>query len=156
MTVSDSAIPSPDIAVPENILIAAQRINAELDRRSSRPMTLSPEARQRLELVHAEFLADVGREAVRIARRNRVTTVDQSHVDEANQRIGLGAGSSAFGNVANSLGGLLAGAGIESTYAIMFTNGPHSQGETLTAIVLSVLGAALLAVGLTVTFGRRR
>lgn len=133
---------------------AALRINAELDRRPRDPMTISPEARDRLAELHAEYLADLGQEAVRTARRGHVSTVDELHVRQASVRLGSSRGS-ALETAANTFGGVFAGAGIASVYALMFTPGPHGTGETAMALVLSVIGFVLLAVGLTVTFLRR-
>jgi histone H3/H4 len=135
---------------------AAERINAELVRRLREPMTFSPEARERLAELHAEYLADLGQEAVRVARRAHVSTVDELHVRQASTRLGMGRSrGSALETAANTFGGVFAGAGIASVYALMFTPGPHGIGETAAALVLSVIGFVLLAIGLTVTFLRR-
>lgn len=135
---------------------AAERIDAELRRRPREPMTFGPEARERLAELHAEYLADLGQEAVRVARRGHVSTVDELHVRQASTRLGAGRGqSSALETAANTFGGVFAGAGIASVYALMFTPGPHGIGETVTTLVLSVIGFVLLAIGMTVTFLRR-
>lgn len=140
----------------ETMVVAAHRINAELDRRTDQPLQLGANARECLALLHAEYLADLGQEAVRIARRSHVTTVDETHVRQASVRLGMGrVRTSALEASANTFGGVFAGAGIASVYAIMFTPGPHTTGETAVALALSVLGFVSLAVGLTLTFLRR-
>jgi len=140
--------------VSNNLVAAAARINAELTR--SRPMSISPAARARLELVHAEFLGDVGQEAVRMARRASLATVDESHVSQAYERISSGANSNGPATILNTVGGLLGGAALASIYAIAFADSPHGTAEIVTALVLSVVGFALLAVGLTLSISRRR
>lgn len=141
--------------IPADLTVAAARINAELTR--SKPMSMSPAARARIEAVHAELLGDVGQEAVRVARRASLATVDESHVDEAYRRISGGA--STGGGIAtlfNTIGGLLAGAALASIYAIAFTSGPHGTAEIVTALIFSILGFALLAIGLTLSLTKRR
>ena len=140
--------------VPANLVAAAARINSELSR--SGPMSISPAARARLEAVHAEFLGDVGQEAIRIARRASLATVDESHVDEAYQRISSKASSNGLATILNTVGGLLGGASLASIYAIAFTDGPHGTAEIITALLFSIVGFALLAIGLTLSVSRRR
>lgn len=141
-----------NVAVPSNLLDAALRIDVELSRRKKSPMILSTQAASALEIAHAEFLGDVGQEAVRIARRANLRTVDESHVKEAASRIGIGGSrNSALETSFNTLGGVIAGAGIASVYSVNFNPGPHSSLESITSVSLSVLGAVLLAIGLTVT-----
>ena len=140
--------------VPANLAQAAIRINAELTR--SAPMTLSLNARTRLEIVHAEFLGDVGQEAIRIARRSGLSTVDEAHVDMAYERISSGSTGSGWATAANTVGGLLSGAGIASIYSITFTPGPHGTAEIVAALLLSAVGFALVVFGLTLALARRR
>jgi histone H3/H4 len=137
------------LAIPTSISHAIQRINDELNRRPSRPMTLSSGARQKLGLVQTEYLADIAQEAIRIARRGRLVTVDESHIDEAVERFASGkTGHNAATNAANTFGGLLAGAGIAMILAILFTPGKHGNLEIVTAFALSVIGFSLIMVGL--------
>jgi hypothetical protein len=53
-----------------------------------------------------------------------------------------GSTGSNVATVANTLGGLLSGAGLASVYAITFTPGPHGTGEIVTALLLSAIGFA--------------
>jgi hypothetical protein len=139
--------------IPVNLATAAARINGELTRSS--PIALSHAARARLEAVHAEFLGDVGQESIRIARRAGLATVDESHVEKAYERISSARGGGSFSTFANTLGGLLSGAALASIYAIVFSAGPHGTAEIVTALLLSIVGFALLAVGLTLSMSRR-
>jgi hypothetical protein len=149
--------PNSPAAVPTNLAVAALRIDDELHRRHSSPVTLSPQAGAALEVAYAEYLADLGQEAIRIARRDRLSIVDREHVEQAVARLGLEAATgSALGNGANSIGGLLAGAGIASSYALAFTKGPHGTAEIITAIVLCIIGFSVLAIGMTLTMVNRR
>jgi hypothetical protein len=116
-------------------------------------MALSTEARIRLELLHAEYLGDLGTEAVRLARRDRLTTVDREHVDRASTRLGFGE-SGRGASTLNSVGGVVAGIGLASAYAVTFNPGPHSTAEIVTAIVACILGAILLTAGVVLTMTR--
>lgn len=142
--------------MPPNVAIAAKRINDELNRRPGEPMSISSRARAKLELLQTEYLADVAQDAIRAARKHELATADESHVNAAAARIGSGAGGpSPFASVANTLGGVFAGAALASTYAIMFTEDKHGTTEIVTAIALSIFGFSLLAIGLTMTFIKR-
>jgi histone H3/H4 len=142
--------------MPANIAQAVQRIDAELNRRKRHRLALSTAATEKLELLYTEYLADIGQEAVRIARGAGLSTVDEAHVDAAAQRLAAGSSRHAsFINVANAFGGVFAGGGIAIILAIAFTAGPHGLQELIAAIVLSVLGFCLLVAALTLTLARR-
>jgi hypothetical protein len=132
---------------------AMARIAAELY--AKKPMVFSPGARYRLESSHAEFLGDMGQEAVRIARRADLVTVDEAHVTSAYERISAGPSSSNIATAANSLGGVFTGAALASGYAIFFTEGPHTPMEFAVGIVLTALGFTLLAISFTISFLRK-
>jgi hypothetical protein len=136
-------------------MAAAARINYELTRTNPQ-MSLSSAPRTRLEVVHAEFLGDVGQAPVQMARRANVATVDESHADEAYTQIGSAAGDSPVPTIANTLGRTISGAGLASIYFIVFTSGVHGTSEIVTAVVLNVVGFVLLTLGLTLTAARRR
>lgn len=146
--------PSPTSPVAE----AARRINEELARKPQRRMRFDSAATTRLELVHAQYLGDVGEEAVRIARRANLTNVDESHVNQAATWISAGGSrrSGSLSTVMNTLGGLFGGAGIASVYAIAYSLGPHGLAEQLTALILCVLGSILLTTGSVLELARRR
>ncbi len=146
---------TPAPPAPPNLLVAAQRINEELLRRPQHTMAVSKLARERLELLHAEYLADLGMEAVRLARRENLHTVDQEQVDRAAESL-RATRERNLANVANTIGGLIAGAGGASSYAVVFTSGPHSTVEVSTAIALCIIGFAILAAGITGTMLSRR
>ncbi len=148
--------PGPLPVLPAHLSLAATRIDGELRRRPAKRLSLSPDARDALALAHAEYLADLGQEAIRIARRDRLATVDQEHVEQAVRRLDQGAAKgNARTNAANSLGGVFGGAGLASAYAIVFTAGPHSTMEIVVALLLSVVGFSSLVYGLTASSGRR-
>jgi hypothetical protein len=118
-------------------------------------MTLSNEASTELEVLHAEYLGDLGEEAVRLARREHLSTVDRTHVIQAADRMGSDS-SAVFPNIANSIGGLFAGAGLAGAYSIVFTSGKHSTAEIAVTLILSIVGFVLLAAGVTAMIIRRR
>jgi histone H3/H4 len=155
LTVAGQVPSNPGGQLPANLAIAAQRIDNALNHNPNRPMTLSNEASTELEVVHAEYLGDLGQEAVRLARQEHLSTVDKTHVIQAADRIGNDP-STVFSNVANSIGGLFAGAGLAGAYSIVFTPGKHSTAEIVVTLILSIIGFILLTAGVTAMILRRR
>jgi len=148
-------ISGPGAPLPANLAVAAQRIDDALNHNPNEPMTLSSQAKTTLEVLHAEYLGDLGQEAVRLARAGQLSTVDKRHVTQAADRLG-GDPSGVFSAVANSIGGLFAGAGLAGAYSVVFTPGRHSTGEVAATLALSVVGFILLAAGVTVMVIKRR
>src|SRR5258708_4964952 len=111
---------APAVNLSQNLAVAAQRIDGALNHNPAKRMILSDEAATELQVLHAEYLGDLGVEAVRLAKREHLSTVDRTHVVQAADRIG-GDSSGVFANVANSIGGLFAGAGLAGAYGIVFT-----------------------------------
>ena len=93
---------TPGAPVQPNLTDAGQRIDAELRRKPSKIMALSPEAGAALADAHADFLADLGQEAIRLARKDRLRTVDREHVDQALSRLGAGSRESKAGNACST------------------------------------------------------
>lgn len=153
---SASSTPEGSKEVPLNLVVAAQRINWELERRSDDVMTLSGQAREQLELLHGEYLADLGELAIRIARQDNLATVDRSHVNEANARLIAGSENTSVSEaVTNTLGGLTGGAALASAYSLIFTPGPHSAAEGYVAAILGILSAVFLTIYfMRLKFGR--
>jgi hypothetical protein len=139
-----------------NMAEVTRQIDAELHRNAAKPLVLSERARERLESLQVQYLADLGIESVRIARRRNLETVDESHVLAASERMGGPSRGSPLIASMNTIGGVVAGAGIASVYTVTFTAGPHSTGEILASILLCVAGFVLLAVCLTVAAVQRR
>lgn len=142
--------------LPANLAAAAQRINGELVRRPQNPISLSTQAQTELEVLHAEYLGDLGQEAVRLARQDRLATVDREHVLQAAKRLGAGKADSGKAGAFSTVGGLIAGAGLAGVYQIMFGPGSHTTSEFLVVIALSVVGFILLSLGLAFSLIKRR
>jgi hypothetical protein len=143
-------------ALEEALRDANARINAELNRRPNARMSMPKEAQDKLTLVQTEVIADIGIDAIRIARRRGLRNVDEKHVDEAASLLGVGDHDRIWTTVMNNVGGVLLGAGLAAMYAIMFGSGIHATNEILTAWGLSVAGTVLMAVGFTMSAMRRR
>lgn len=135
---------------------ALRRIDAELSRRPKRLLTISAGARVALEISHPEYLADLGQLAVRLARSDRVSTVDAIHVERAAQLLVTGTGPQVLATVLNSLGSLFAGVG--GAIVVDFATDPTKQPVpvTIVGIVLSVLGFTVLSAGIFLSFTRSR
>lgn len=112
-------------------------------------MSLATNAGIALSEVYAEFFAEVGIEAIRLARRDGLETVDRTHVEKGSRRIGAGTGTGRAGSALMAIGGILGGWGASSISAVTFGTGTHSTGEWVTAIILSTLGTILFTVGIT-------
>jgi hypothetical protein len=161
-TNSATAVPAhtmgvaPSPALMKALQEAANRIDDELERRASSPMSLSASANDKLTIVQTEILADIGTEAVKIARRQGLSTVDERHVDEAANRLGVIEKSSSLIAAINNIGGILTGAGLAALYAILFTEGPHGSGELLMAFGLNVVGISSMVWSTTVSYLKSR
>jgi len=127
--VTDSNTPkqhlSPDLAD------AGLRIDRQLTRHN---MRFSPEAGETLAITQANFLADLGIEAVRLTRKDRLSTVDRVHVEKAADRLGAATGSDGIGSACNTIGGLLTGAGIAGAYNLAFGSDQITTTETMTTL----------------------
>jgi hypothetical protein len=143
------------VQLPTGLAVAAQRIDEALTHNPHRLMSLSDQARTELEVLHAEYLGDLGQEAVRVARRGHLSTVDRTHVIQAADLL-RGDPSGVFSNITNSIGGVFAGAGLAGLYSLVFTAGKHSSTEIAVTLVLSVIGFVLLTAGVTAMVIRRR
>lgn len=119
-------------------------------------MTLSTQAVDKLEMVHTEFFGDVGVEAIRIARRASLDTVDEVHVNEAVSRVFQGSRGSVVSGTANMLGSIIAGIALAGWYAILFNPQPHSSGEYIVAGVLSTVAGILITISIVMAIVRRR
>jgi histone H3/H4 len=131
-------------------------MDLELRRKPARVMTLAHEASDALQDFQAEYLAELGEQAIRLARKDRLRTVDREHVEQAASQLGTTTNRDRLSSAANTLGGLIAGAGLASTYALAFTQDQHSTAEIITAIILCIIGFSILSVGITTTFVGRR
>ena len=99
----------PSAAITQAMQEAASRIDKELSRRTSAPMTMSIGGRDKLTIVQTELIADIGTDAIKIARRSGVSTVDERHVDEAAARLGASEKTNALTTIVNNVGGILVG-----------------------------------------------
>lgn len=138
-----------------SLAAAAGRIHSEQTRPGSKEIEFSRNARAKLEVIHADFVGDLGQESIRIARRSSLSTVDETHVCQAGAKLASGVRVRAVESTLNTIGGLLVGAGMAASYAIVFTAGPHGVPEIITALILSGCGIALLAIGQTLTYVAR-
>jgi histone H3/H4 len=127
---------------------ALSRIRAEFD--GGRPSDLSDEARAALLDAHAEFLEELGIEAVRAARRDRSDVVSASHIDDARTIVRDPADNRRLRAI-GATGGILAGAGVGQLLAVLSEADPSPLGYLLATAAL-VLGCVLLALAL----GRKR
>jgi hypothetical protein len=101
------------------------------------PKDLSDEARAALLDAHAEFLEDLGVEAVRAAKRGGLDTVSARHIDEAHIFIQSGSESKVIQGFA-TFGGVLAGAGAGQFLAVLSEKDPSNLGYALATIFLVV------------------
>ena len=143
-------------ALPPDLAAAGHSIDKELRRKPRKVMTMTADAGDALAEAHAEFLGDLGREAIRLARKDGLRTVDRVHVEQAAGRLGTGSSESKVGTAFSTMGGLLGGIGLAAAWNLAFGSGLHSTGEQIATIAVCVVGFVLLAVGLTLTVVGRR
>ena len=153
MTTSSSAEgPGTSVQLPHNLAAAGQEIDIELRRKPGKPMEMSPSAGDALEDAYADFMTDLGREAIRLARNDGLSTVDPSHVEKAVGRLGMGSsGSSPRGFVLTTTGGLLTGFAGNGAFSLTFDSAARSTAEITTTLVLLVVGVIALTAGLLLT-----
>jgi hypothetical protein len=114
-------------------------------------MKLETNGGEALAVAQADFLADVGRDAIGLARRDHLQCVERIHIERAAQRYGSGARESKAGSALSTLGGLVAGAGLGGGYNLLFGPGTHTTAETTTILIICILGFSLLFAGITLT-----
>lgn len=143
--------------IQSNLAVAGQRIEEELHRKRNKPVTMSQGAVEMLEALHGEYLGDLGQVSIRIARRQGLSTVDESHVLDASRSLGSSPTSTVVGNSLNTVGGVFSGAGLAGLYGVFFSAraSEATTTEMVAATLLSLLGIALLSVGITLTFRPR-
>lgn len=155
-TGSPAEDPRMPVSLPHNLAAAGQAIDMELRRKPNKIMTLTSDAGDALADAHADCLADLGREAIRIARNAGLSVVDRVHVEQAVGRLGMGSSQNDLATVLLALGGAVAGGGISLAWVWVFNPAARSTAEVNTTLVLCVFGAVLLAVGITLTLVRQR
>jgi histone H3/H4 len=123
---------------------ALERIRAEFD--GGGPNDLSDRARAALLEAHAEFVEELGVEAVRSARRSRSDAVSEIDIEEA-RRIVQSPSKTRLGEAMGAVGGVLAGAGAGQLFAVLSQKNPSTAGYAAATIGL-VVGSILLAMAL--------
>jgi hypothetical protein len=149
--VTDENPPSQELS--SELADAGLRIDKELRRKGE--IAFSKAGAAALANAHSNFVGDLGVEAIRLTRKDRMSTVDRVHIETAVDHLGASSTTSLVANACNTIGGVVAGIGFAGAYALRFGSGPHSTTEILVTLALSVVGCILLAVGLTMTFAKR-
>jgi hypothetical protein len=113
------------------------------------PRAFSDQAVRELAIRQANFLEDVGLDAINLARRNEADFVSASDVRSAEASLQSRA-SSFPGRILVPVGGLIAGAGLAQLYAVLSApkSAPPSTLGYLIAAVSTIVGIALLVFGL--------
>jgi hypothetical protein len=94
----------------------------------------------------ADYVEEIGVEAILLARRSRADVVSASDVERADELVRSGVRGRRLAGV-EALGGLLAGAGVAELFTVLSQSHPSTLGYVLAA-ASTVLGSALLAYGL--------
>lgn len=150
MTPSSSHTPPPGSG---KILDAANRIQLELNRKYP-ALRLDSGAADELETAYADYMALVGQEAVRSARRDRLSSVDRTHVQRSVQRLDQGRTSrSGISEAGNTVGSVLAGAGLSLLVSILTSGESLEPTPVIVGVALSIVGSVLVSLALS---ARRR
>jgi hypothetical protein len=113
------------------------------------PAAFSEKAVQELAIQQANFLEDVGLDAINLARRNQADFVSASDVRAAESSL-RSMPTSFPTRLFEPVGGLIAGAGLAQLYAVLSapkSSPPSTLGYLIAAISTSI-GLALLMYGL--------
>lgn len=127
---------------------AVQDIQSELLRKKSRPMVIGSSARVALDDFYSEHLRSIGTDAVRIARREGLETVDSRHVRMASERWSNPSVRSWRKDFAITLGGLVAGIGGTEMYALLSADSPITPVEYTVNLAFLLSGTVALVFGL--------
>jgi hypothetical protein len=137
-----------ELAVPEDRSLGRviEKLRGALSRRTP-PKDFSEDAVALMLERQAEFVEELGIEAIRIARRGHEDVVSAWNIAQADQIVR----ASSVGRlviVAQSLGGLVGGAGLSQLFVVLAEKQPSTLGYVL-ATVSTVFGFAALTYGLT-------
>jgi hypothetical protein len=113
------------------------------------PKAFSEQATRELAIQQANFLEDMGIEAINRARRSQSDFVSASDVRSAEATL-RDRGPTLPGRLLEPAGGLLAGAGLAQLYSVLSAakTSPPSTSAYLIAAISTIIGIALLAFGL--------
>lgn len=155
-TDSPSEASGTPLPLPHNLAAASQAIEMELRRKPRKTMELRPDAGDALADAHADFLADLGREAIRLARNAGLGTVDRVHVEQAVGRLGMGSSSSTLGSVLLAAGGVPLGVGLTLVATMSSDGAKHSTADMYWMLAFLVPGLLLFTLGTLLTLIRTR
>lgn len=113
------------------------------------PRVFSEHAVRELTIQQANFLEDMGLEAINLARRSQADVVSAADVRTAETSL-RSHGPSFPSRLLEPVGGLLAGAGLAQLYSVLSApkTAPPSNLAYLIAAISTVIGIGLLAFGL--------
>lgn len=145
-SVKPTLIPPGDAEQAFKESVAALAI--ELGKRRG-PKSFSEQAVRELAIQQADFLEDVGLDAINLARRNQADLVSASDVRAAEAAL-RSRPPTLPGRLLEPAGGLIAGAGLSQLYAVLSApeSAPPSTLAYLIAAVSTIVGIALLVFGL--------
>jgi hypothetical protein len=123
-----------------------ERLRTDLSRKSP-PSDFSPDAVALILERQAEFVEEVGVEAIRIARRGREDVVSAWDVEQADQIV-RASSVGRFVVAAQAIGALIGGAGLAHLFVVLSETHPSTIGYIL-ATTGTVGGLIALTYGLT-------
>lgn len=139
--------PSADPILSE----AFANLQAELSGRT-RPREFSQESMASLLEREAEFVTDVGIEAIRIAKRSRSDVVSKADIEDADRRIRESNRGGSFAAWAEPFGGILLGAGLSQLLSVIGDDNVPTLAYVL-GTVAATIGVGLLVFGVTKRMG---
>jgi hypothetical protein len=142
--------PSPDVSAPDGSaeIDRSLRVLREALRANRLPSTFSVSAWAELVERESEFVAELGLDAIRRARRKRCDVVSAADINEADQSIRRAGLTSLMVGV-QTVGGVSSGAGITGIIAWTGESKPSTA-----LLVLSIVGALLGAAIIAFSMGR--
>jgi hypothetical protein len=134
-------------AADPSLATAIQALQADLARRA-RPTDFSDASVVTLLDLQAQYVEDVGIEAIRHARRHDADVVSAADVEEGDRAVRAGGRGRAY---LEAFGGITAGAGVGTFLQIAVETDPSALGLSISAVIAAV-GLVVTSAGL---FGRR-
>jgi hypothetical protein len=137
--------------VEKSFEVAVSELATALGKRRG-PRVFSDHAVRELTIQQANFLEDMGLEAINLARRSQADVVSAADVRTAEATL-REHGSSFPSRIREPLGGLLSGGGIAQLYAVLSApkSAPPSTLSYLLAAISTIVGSAFSHLGWPVT-----
>lgn len=114
----------------------------------SHPRDFSRESLVALLERQAEYVEEVGLEAIRIAKSSQADFVSKRDIEKADEVVRSASGANGVGAFTEPVGGIILGAGLGQLLSVLAAEDPEALSYAL-ATAACIIGVALLVYGIT-------